>query len=169
MTEVDEEDFENNNICRFCERGNVSDKVRYHCHLTSKYRGPAHNTCNRNVTQKQSNFIPFVFHIFSNYDCHLIFKKLVDKKNDEVKFKIIPKTDEEDIIVSYGCIRFIASHRFSSISSDKLVKTLVDKSHKTLQNLKNKIVDNDYDILKIVKEIGEEDRTIEKFEKRLSR
>ena len=29
----------------------ISDKVRVHCHLTGKYRGPAHNTCNINVTQ----------------------------------------------------------------------------------------------------------------------
>ena len=80
MTNVDVEDYKNNNICRFCEKEILSDKVRDHCHLTGKYRGPAHNTCNINVTQKQSNFIPFIFHNFSNYDCHMFFKKLVDKK-----------------------------------------------------------------------------------------
>ena len=61
-----------------------ADFVRYHCHLTGKYRGRAHNKCNINVTQKQSNLIPLAFHNFSNYDCHLFFKKLVDKKNDKV-------------------------------------------------------------------------------------
>ena len=79
-TQEDKEDFEKNNICRFCEKEIVSDKVRYHCHLTGKHRGPAHNTCNNNVTQKQSYFIPFGFHNFSNYDCHLFFKKLVHLK-----------------------------------------------------------------------------------------
>ena len=78
MTQEDEEDFRNNNICRFCEKEILSDKVRDHCHLTGNYRGPAHNTCNINVTQKQSNFILFIFHNFSNYDCHMFFKKLVD-------------------------------------------------------------------------------------------
>ena len=39
MTEQDEEDFDNNNICRFCEKEIISDKVRDHCHLTGKYRG----------------------------------------------------------------------------------------------------------------------------------
>ena len=73
MTEEDEEDYKNDNICRFCEKEILSDKVRDHCHLTGKYRGPAHNTCNINVTQKQSNFIPFIFHNFSNYDCHMFF------------------------------------------------------------------------------------------------
>ena len=116
MTKEDEEDFKNNNICRFCEKEILSDKVRDHCHLTGKYRGPAHNTCNINVKQKDSNFIPFAFHNFSNYDCHMFFKKLVDLKKDKVKFKIIPKTNEEYITVKYGCIRFIDSYRFLSES-----------------------------------------------------
>ena len=88
LTEDAEKDFEKNNICRFCEKQLISDKNRDHCHLTGKYRGLAHNTCNINVTQKQSNFILFVFHSFSNYDCHLLFKKLVDKRNDKVNIKI---------------------------------------------------------------------------------
>ena len=39
-------------------------------------------------------------------------KKLVDKKNDNLKFEIIPKTNEEYISVTYGCIRFTDSYRF---------------------------------------------------------
>ena len=75
MTDEDEEDYRNDNVCRFCEKIIECDEVRDHCHLTGKYRGPAHSNCNINVTQKQSNFIPFTFHIFSNYDCHMFFKK----------------------------------------------------------------------------------------------
>ena len=75
MTEEGEEYFENNNICRFCEKTIESDKVRDHCHLTGKYRGPSHNVCNINVKQKDSTFIPFAFHNFSNYDCHMFFQK----------------------------------------------------------------------------------------------
>ena len=56
MTERDEEDFSNNIICRFCEQNTGSDKVRDHCHLTGKYRSPAHSKCNINVTQDQSKF-----------------------------------------------------------------------------------------------------------------
>ena len=95
MTEEDEEDFRNNNICSFCEKNIDCDKVRDHCHLPGKYREPAHSKCNFNVTQDQINIIPFIFHNFSNYDCHMFFKKLVDMKNDKVKFDIIPKTNEE--------------------------------------------------------------------------
>ena len=138
----------------------MSDKVKDHCHLTSDYRGPAHSKCNINVTQKQSNFLSFIFHNFSNYDCHMFFKKLVDKKKDKVDFDIIPKTNEEYISVTYGCIRFIDSYRFLSSGLDSLVKTLVDNGHKKLKNLKKEIVDND-EILDIVNKIVEDDRTIE--------
>ena len=74
MTEEDEEDYKNITICRFCEKNIESDKVRDHCLLTGDYREPAHSICNINVTQKQSNFVPFRFHIFSNYDCHMFLR-----------------------------------------------------------------------------------------------
>ena len=164
MTQEDEEDHENNNTCRFCGKNIESDKVRDHCHLTGRYRGPAHSKCNINVTQQQRNFIPFIFHNFSNYDCHMFFKKLVDKKKDKVDIEIIPKTNEEYISVTYGCIRFIDSYRFLSSGLDSLVKTIVDKSNKTLKNLKEEIVDND-EILNIINEIIEDDKTIKDWKK----
>ena len=67
----------------FVKKNIESDKVRDYCHLTGDYRGPALSKCNFNVTQDQSNFIPFIFHNFSNYHCHMFFKKLFDKKNDK--------------------------------------------------------------------------------------
>ena len=163
-TNQDEEDYRNNNICRFCEKGIICDKVRDHCHLKGKFRGPAHSKYNINVTQDQSNFKPFVFLNFSNFDCQMFFKNLVNKKNYKVNFDIIPKTNEEYISVTYGCIRFIDSYRFQSSSLDALVKTLVDNSHKTLKDFKEKIVDND-EIIKVVNEIVEEDKTIKDFKK----
>ena len=74
MTEENQEDFKNNNICRFCERNIESDKVRDHCRLTGRYRGPADSKCNINDTKDQSNIIPFIYHNFSNYDCKTFFK-----------------------------------------------------------------------------------------------
>ena len=139
-TEQDEKHFRNVNICRFCERNKKSDKVRDYCHLANKYRGPAHSNCKINVTQKQCNFIPVVFHNFSIYDCHLFFKKLVGNKNDEVKFDIIPETNEEYISVTYGCIRLTDNYRFLSSSLDSLGKTFVPNSHKTLEKLKKKLL-----------------------------
>ena len=164
MTQEDEEDYRNNKFCRFCEKYNESDKVRDHCQLTGSYRGPAHNKCNVNFTQKQSNFIPSIFHNFSNYDCHTFFKKLVNKRNVKVNFDIIPKTNGEYISVTYGCIRFIDSYPFQSSSLDSLVKTVVDNSNKTLKDLEEETVDNDY-ILNFVTDIGEYNRTIQDLKK----
>ena len=167
MTEEDEEDYRIINICRFCEENFEYDKVRHHCHLTGKYRDPAHSFCNINVTQKQCSFIPFIFHNFSNYDCHQFFIMLVDKKNDKVKFDIILKKNEECVRVTYGCFRFFDSYRFLSSSLDSLVKTLVANSNKTLKCLKKGI--NEYDdILNIVNEVIE-DKTFKDLKKRFSR
>ena len=135
MTQEDEEDYKNNYICRFCEKNFESDKVRDHCHLTARYRGPSHNICNINVKQKDGNFIPFAFHNFSNYDCHMFFKRLVDLEKDKVKFKIIPKANEEYLTVKYGCIRFNDSYRFLSESLYKLVKNLDKDDFKILKRI----------------------------------
>ena len=89
---------------------------------------------------------------------------MVDLKNDKLKIDIIPKIDEEYISVTYGCIRFIDSYRFSSSSLDSLVQILVDISNKTLKDLKEEINDNDQ-ILSIVNEIIEDDETIKDLKK----
>ena len=59
ITEDVEEDYRKNNICKFCEKIIKSDKVRYHCHLPGKYRGPAHNTCIITLNRK----IVFSYHL----------------------------------------------------------------------------------------------------------
>ena len=116
VTEKDEEDYRKYKICRFCEKNIESDKVRDHCHLTGNYRGPAHSKCNIKVIQHRSTFMPFIFHNFSNFDCHLFFKNLVNKKNGKVNFKFIPKTNEEYISVKYECIRFIMVIDFHQVA-----------------------------------------------------
>ena len=80
------------------------------------------------------------------------FEKLVDKKNDKVRNKILHKTNSEYISVRYGCIRFIDSSRVLYSSLDSLVKTLLDNSHKTLKDFDEELVDND-EIIFIVNEI----------------
>ena len=69
--------------------------------------------------------------------------KLIDKKNVKVKFDSIPKTNEDYLSVTYGCIRFIDRYRLLSSSLDSLVKTQVDNNHITLKNLNEEFVDID--------------------------
>ena len=64
MTQKDKKDFENDKICRFSEKNIECDKVRDHCHLTGKYRGPAHSKCNINVPQDKSILFHLYFIIF---------------------------------------------------------------------------------------------------------
>ena len=80
------------------------------------------------------------------------FKKVVDKRNDKVKFDIKPKTKEKYTSVTSGCIRLIDSYRFPFSRLDSLVKILVDNSHKTMKDLEEEIFDTD-EILKVVYEI----------------
>ena len=164
MTEENEETYRNNIMCSFCEKQIVSDKVRDHCHLTSKYSGSAHSKSNNIVTEKQIKFIPFIFHNFSKYDRHLFFERIVNEKKDQVNFEVIPERNEEYISVTYGCIRFTDSYRFLSSRLDQLVKKSVKNNHKTLKKLKEEMVDED-GILNIVTEIEEKSRNIEDLKK----
>ena len=71
----------------------------------------------------------------------------------------MPKTNEEYISVTCGCMGFVDSYRFLSCSLDSLVKTLIDNSHKTLKVFEKKNVDN-VEIINIgkkFKKITEED------------
>ena len=65
-----------------------------------------------------------MFHNSSNYDCQQFFNKLVDEKNYNAKIDIFPKTSEDYISVTYGCIIFIDSYRFLSMGLNELCKTL---------------------------------------------
>ena len=51
MSAEKEKRFEQSNICWICGKlFEISDnKVRDHCHVTGKYRGAAHRSCNINL------------------------------------------------------------------------------------------------------------------------
>ena len=68
-----------------------------------------------------------------SFKIHMFFKRLVDSKEDKVKFIFIPKTNEEYIVVKYGCIRFVDSYHFLWESLDKLVKNLDEHDFKILK------------------------------------
>ena len=58
-----------------------NDKVRDHCHLTGKYRGPTHNKSNLNLKDKV-NFIPIFFHNLAGFDSHLFIKELAESEGN---------------------------------------------------------------------------------------
>ena len=61
------------------------DKVRDHCHITGKYRGAAHWSCNVNL--KLTRKIPVIFHNLRGYDSHLIIKEI---STFDVNVSVIP-------------------------------------------------------------------------------
>ncbi|KAJ8915417.1 hypothetical protein NQ315_008307 [Exocentrus adspersus] len=116
--------YETATHCHICNKPFTSNdiKVREHCHLTSKYRGAAHQDCNLNY---QNSFnIPVVFHNLSGYDSNFIMKQLATgfagpirllpvNKEKYISFtKIVEGTEIQ--------LRFIDSYRFMSSSLDKL-------------------------------------------------
>ena len=72
MSAEEEERFQSSNICWICNKlFDVSDnKVRDHCHVSGKYRGAAHWSCNVNF--KMTIKVPVIFHNLEGYDSQLI-------------------------------------------------------------------------------------------------
>ena len=87
MSEEEEHLFQQSNGWWVCKNliDNDEEKLRDHCHVTGKFRGEAHGSCNINLqlTKKSSE----IFHNLRGYDSHLIFSEL-DKC--DVKISVIP-------------------------------------------------------------------------------
>jgi len=119
-TEEDIKRHEESKKCHICERDLGEDKVEDHCHITGKYRGPAHNSCNINFNYKNVE-IPVVFHNLRKYDSHFIIPKL---GNHFKKIKPLAKNLYE--FISFQCerYRFIDSFAFLAVSLSKLSSKL---------------------------------------------
>ena len=87
MSTNDEERFQLSNKCWICDKlfDVRDDKIRDHCHVTGKYRGSAHWSCN--VHLKLTENIPVMFHNLRGYDSHLIMQEI---NRFDVKVNVIP-------------------------------------------------------------------------------
>ena len=105
-----------------------NNKVRDHFHITGKYRGAAHWSCNINL--KLSKKVPVIFHNLKGYDSHLMFKEL---SRFNYKVSVIPNGLEKNMSFTLNNnIAFIDSTLFMNSSLDKLVKTISDEDFKYL-------------------------------------
>ena len=130
ISEDEEYLFQESNNCWICEKriDNDDEKVRDHCHVTGKFRGAAHWSCNINLQLTEK--VPVIFHNLKGYDTHLIFCKL-DKFN--VKISLIPNGLEKYLAFFLNKnLVVIDSMQFMNFSLDKLVKNLTDEDFKYL-------------------------------------
>ncbi|KAJ8949457.1 hypothetical protein NQ318_007558 [Aromia moschata] len=124
ISEIQQREFEISTNCHICEKPfEVDDKkIRDHCHLTGKYRGPAHSSCNLNY--KNSFTVPVVFHNLTGYDSHLLIKDLAKSKFSSIR--LLPINKEKYISFTKSVsdsqikFRFIDSFRFMAASLDTL-------------------------------------------------
>ena len=130
MNKEEEHLFQQSNSCWVCKKliNHDDEKVRDHCHVTEKFRGAAHWSCNINfqLTKK----VPVIFHNLRGYDSHLIFSEL---NKFDVKISVIPNGLEKYMAFFLGRnLVFIDSMQFINSSLDKLAKNLLDEDFKYL-------------------------------------
>ena len=87
MSAKGEEKFQLSNSCWTCHKlfDVGDDKARESGHITGKYRGAAHWSCNINLKLTKNIFV--IFHNIRGYDRHLIIKEI---SKFDVKVSVIP-------------------------------------------------------------------------------
>ena len=132
MTEEDDEAFTKATHCHICEKKYKVDDVpvRDHCHITGKYRGSAHQTCNLQISAEKIK-IPVIFHNLKGYDSHFIINELGElikkaKETEErISIKVIAQNAEKYMgFYINNHLSFIDSLQFMSSSLDKLASNL---------------------------------------------
>ena len=157
MTKEDEEEFQKANECHICNKKYTNEdiKVRDHCHITSKYRGSAHQECNLKLRVNQEEIkIPVIFHNLRGYDSHFIMQeigeivknnKYINKKGKETQMNInaIPNNMEKYMAFMLGNhLTFLDSFQFMSSGLEKLVSNPPKESLKyTSQKFQGKKLD----------------------------
>ena len=161
LTDSEIKHYEKRKYCHICKRKFCTDendknkfklyyKVRNHDHYTGKYRGAAHSICN--LRYKVQREIPVVLHNGSNYDYHLIIKKLTKEfegkvdcleENTEkyITFSVpLKKINKNGKLITYK-LKFIDSYRFMQTSLSNLTDNLSEIDNKDCKNCmeRNKI------------------------------
>ena len=114
-------------------------KVKYHGHITGKYRRSAQNLCNINLNTSEKTSV--AFHNLQNFDLHIIFQdvfqvNIISKTIKNMNFNI--KQPKKKKINTRIPLSFIGSVDFSNNSFDNLAKNLWENDfyHLSLTNLR---------------------------------
>lgn len=117
--------------CHICHGELKNDRVKDHCHLTGKFRGAAHNSCNLNY--RYPSFIPIIFHSLRSFDAHIICESIGLFKQKDIR--CIANSMEKYISFSLGNFRFIDSYQFMPDSLATLVTNLYSKGEQCFKLL----------------------------------
>ena len=136
MFKKDEEDFQKSKKCWICQKRYKANEnpVRDHCHITRKYRGSAHNTCNLRLQISPEKIkIPVIFHNLKGYDGHLIIEGMGDiikEKEEPLNIDVIASNTEKYITFTIGKhLKFIDSYQFMASPLANLAKNLPDEKY----------------------------------------
>jgi hypothetical protein len=124
LTDQEQMAYDRARECWICKTWLIRDKVRDHCHITGKYRGPAHRACNLELSIKPYEMhIPVIFHNLSGYDGHIIMQGIGAMEcKDEIE--PIPYNMEKYMAFKLGPLRFIDSLQFMKSGLNKLAENL---------------------------------------------
>ena len=104
------------------------NKVRDHCHITGRYRGSAHWSCDINIELTKK--APVTIHNLKGCDIHLIMQEI---GKFDVKVNVIPNGLEKYMTFTINNnLVFIDSMQFMTSGLDLLVKHLSDNDFKYL-------------------------------------
>ncbi|XP_070526956.1 uncharacterized protein [Cardiocondyla obscurior] len=159
LSNAEREEYENATVCHVCESPFAVDKkrVRDYCHMTGRYRGPAHSKCN--LQYRDTRYIPVVFHNLSGYDAHFVIKEITTAY--EGKVDLLPITKEKYISLTKHVndtakgqdlrtaikLRFIDSYKFLNASLDKLSSLLIKDKMRILRAEFAKLSEKNFDLL----------------------
>ena len=128
MSEEDENNYKNSEICWICNQKTIKNTVRDHCYITGKFRSPAHKECNSKL--RISRKIPIIFHNLEVYNGQIIFKEQHNFNNIDIQ--VIPKSSEKYMSIVVNRNIFLDSLQFLKASLDNLARNLQDTDSKHL-------------------------------------
>lgn len=112
LSDQESESFLKATHCCICKDQLGNDTVRDHCHVTGKFRGAAHSSCNLNLRLRENTCV------LKGYHAHHIMSVIGKYKHKRIN--CIPQNHEKYIAFSLGNLDVVDTFQFMSTSLEKL-------------------------------------------------
>ena len=107
----------------YAKEEGIKSKVRDHYDIFGKYRGAAHTSWNLNVKLSFWSNKPLVLHYMTNHDSQIFIQEVINRKDPNVDFKVIPENGKKFISIIHGRLKFFDSLEFMTMSLDSIDKS----------------------------------------------